>query len=208
MHICLKECLNGQMSNGWGEVSHWPAERMEVGDWSPAIWRSPKLAEAATGFTNHPDLRAIGKKPGLSIHATGRVLRGSFKCAEHGTPGSFPILKSKGSEGQMAIRSRPDEFWIPKKRDEDRLRLNGGSYPEADRILEKAGYLLITAGQRNDSARLTATADIEKIRWQRLDANSRAVAGRGEGSRCIFELNGRTSATDAKPGSHTGIPRI
>ena len=162
LHRYLRECSQGQMSEGWGEVSHWPAERMEVGDWSPAIWRSPKLAEAATGFTNHPDLRAIGNKPGLSIHATGQVLRGSFERAERGTSGSFPILKSKGSEGQKAIRSKPDEFWIPKKRDGNQFQLNGGSYPEVDRILEKAGCLLITAGQRNDSARLTATADNKK----------------------------------------------
>ena len=158
MHHCLRDCEKGQMSNGWGEVSYWPADRIEEGDWSPAIWRSPKLAEAATRFANHPDLRAIGDELGLSVHATGQVLRGSFERAEPATPGSFPILKSKGSEGQMTIQSKPDEFWIPKKRDDNRLLLNGGSYPEADRILEKAGYLLITAGQRNSTSRLTATA--------------------------------------------------
>ena len=48
LHRCLQECDLGQMSNGWGEVSQWAAERMEDGDWSPAIWRSPELAEAAT----------------------------------------------------------------------------------------------------------------------------------------------------------------
>ncbi|MXZ19445.1 MAG: hypothetical protein F4Y84_02315 [Caldilineaceae bacterium SB0665_bin_25] len=158
LHNCLLECLQGQMSNGWGEVSHWPADRMEEGDWTPAIWRSPELAEAATTFANHSDLRTINDEPGLSVHATGRVLRGSFARAEHGTPGSFPILKSKGSEGQLVIRSTPDECWVPKKRDENERRRNGGSYPEADKILKKAGYLLITAGQDNSTARLTATA--------------------------------------------------
>ena len=158
LHRCLLQCPQGQMANGWGEVSHWPAERMEEGDWTPAIWRSPELAEAASRFSNHPDLRAIGDEPGLSVHATGRVLRGSFERAEHGRAGSFPILKSKGSEGQKTIRSNPDEYWIPKKRDEDQWQQNGGSYPEADKILDKAGHLLITAGQDNSTARLTATA--------------------------------------------------
>ena len=64
---------------------------------------------------------------------TGQVLRGSFERAEHGMNGSFPILKSKGSEGQLAIRSTPDEYWIPKKRDENQRQRNGGSYPEADK---------------------------------------------------------------------------
>ena len=162
LHNCRKDCLKGKISNGWGEVSYWPAQRMQEGNWSPAIWRSPILAEAATKFASHPDLRAMNVVPGLTVHATGRVLRGSFKCAEPGTEGSFPILKSKGSEGQKEIRSKPDEYWIPKERDRNQFRLNGGSYPEVDRILEKAGHLLITAGQRNDSARLTATADNQK----------------------------------------------
>ena len=159
MHDCLRECEEGTISNGWGEVSHWPAERMETGDWSPAIWRSPKLAEAATGFSNHPDLQSISDHPGLSVHATGRVLRGSFESSNRSTSGSFPILKSKGAEGQKTIRSTPDEFWIPKNRDDERLLLNGGSYAEVDSVLAKAGYLLISAGQANNTARLTATAD-------------------------------------------------
>ena len=159
MHDCLRECEEGTISNGWGEVSHWPAERMETGDWSPAIWRSPKLAEAATGFSNHPDLQSISDHPGLSVHATGQVLRGSFESSNRSTSGSFPILKSKGAEGQKTIRSTPDEFWIPKNRDDERLLLNGGSYAEVDSVLAKAGYLLISAGQANNTARLTATAD-------------------------------------------------
>ena len=157
LHRSLGKCSQGKMSNGWGEVSHWPAERMEEGDWAPAIWRSPKLAEAATHYANLPDLRAINAVPGLSVHATGQVLRGSFERAVHGALGSFPILKSKGSEGQLTIQSKPDDYWIPKKRDENRRRRNDGSYPEANKILEKAGYLLITAGQDNSTARLTAT---------------------------------------------------
>ena len=159
LHRCLQERDLGQMSNGWGEISEWPAGRMEDGDGAPAIWRAPELAEAATWYANHPGLQAINTVPGLSVHATGQVLRGSFERAVHGTPGSFPILKSKGSEGQLVIQSKPDEDWVPKKRDESQRQQNGGSYPEADKILEKAGYLLITAGQDNSTARLTATAD-------------------------------------------------
>ena len=67
LHRCLRECPQGQMSNGWGEVSLWSANRMEEGDWAPAIWRSPELAEAATTFARHPDLRAINDVPGLSF---------------------------------------------------------------------------------------------------------------------------------------------
>ena len=159
LHRCLLECPKGKIANGWGEVSQWPANRMEEGDWTPAIWRSPELAEAATTFANHPDLRAINDVPSLSVHATGQVLRGSFERSVHGVPGSFPILKSKGSEGQNRIQSQPDEHWIPKSRDEEVLNLNSGTYPSVDGILQKAGHLLITTGQDSKTGRLTATAD-------------------------------------------------
>ena len=162
-HRCLLDCEEGLMANGWGEVSYWLAELMEAGDWTPAIWRSPELAKAATHFANHPELRSIQDVPGLSPQATGQVLRGSFESAEPGHPGAFPILKSKsGTDGQTTIRSQPDDHWIPKKRDEEVRRLNGGTYPEADRILKKAGHLLITAGQRNTTACLTAVASDEE----------------------------------------------
>ena len=71
----------------------------------------------------------------------------------------MPVLASKSSEGQITIQSKPDEHWIPKNDDEARRTANGGTYPEADKILEKAGYLLVTHGQRTNTARLTATAD-------------------------------------------------
>ena len=161
LHRCLLNCTQGSIANGWGEVSEWPAERMEAGDWTPAIWRSPKLAEAARRFANHPDLLSINEVPGLSVHATGQVLRGSFERAVHGTPGSFPILKSKGADAQTVIRSTPDEYWIPKNRDGNGRRLNGG-HSETARILEKTGYLLITTGHRTATARLTATADDQR----------------------------------------------
>ena len=161
LHHCLLDCTQGSIANGWGEVSEWPAERMDAGDWTPAIWRSPEFARAATRFATHPALCAINAVPGLSVHATGRVLRGSFEPAVHGASASFPILKSKGADGQTRIQSRPDEHWIPKDRDESRRLANGGTYSEVDKILQKAGYLLITTGHRTSTARLTATADDE-----------------------------------------------
>ncbi len=161
LHRCLLECEQGPIANGWGEVSQWPADRIAAGDWTPAIWRSPELAEAANKYATHPDLQSI-KAAGRSAQATGQLLRGSFEPAAAGTPGSFAILKSKGADGQTRIQSRPDEFWVPKQRDEEPRRLNNGIYPQVQQILEKSGYLLITAGQNNNTGRLTATSGNEK----------------------------------------------
>ncbi len=158
LHRCLLECEQGQIANGWGEISYWPVELIAAGDWTPAIWRSPELAEAAACFANHEQLIGIGES-GLSPAATGQFLRGSFEPAESGAPGSFAILKSKsGIYGQKTIRSCPDDRWIPKKRDEEARRLNDGVYPEAEQILLKAGHLLITTGHDSKTGRLTATA--------------------------------------------------
>ena len=163
LHDCLMDCTQGPIANGWGEVSEWPAVRMEAGDWTPAIWRSSELAEAATTFATHPDLRALNHIPGLSVHATGQVLRGSFEPAIPGTPGSFPILKSKGADAQRSIQSKPDEYWAPKKDAQRKHRRDGADSSASDTILEKAGYLLITTGQDTKTARLTATAGGESF---------------------------------------------
>lgn len=161
LHQCLAQCAGGSIPQGWGEVSDWPAERMESGDWTPALWRSPGLAAAAARFADDPALPTL-EAAGLSPLATGRQLRGSYERAAAGLPGGFFILGSKAEDGQTIIESRPDEYWIPKNRDESIRQANGGTYPLVDRILEKAGYLLITAGQNNSTARLTATAADEK----------------------------------------------
>ena len=162
LHQCINDCAQGSIANGWGEISHWPAERIAAGDWTPAVWRSPELAEAAARFANDDRLKTL-QASALSPAATGQMLRGSFEPAAYARiPGSFPILKSKSAEGQTRIQSQPDEWWIHKNYDESIAQANGGKHPATANILEKAGHLLITAGQNSSTGRLTATADDER----------------------------------------------
>ena len=162
LHRCLLGCEQGQVANGWGEVSHWPAKLMEAGDWTPAVWRSPELAEAKAQYaTSEPGLKPISEIA-KSVNLTSPNLIVRFQSTESSTPGSFPILKSRGADGQTLINATPDEHWIPKNQDDKKRQLNGGTYPEADKILEQAGHLLITDGQRNSTARLTAVASDNK----------------------------------------------
>ena len=136
----------------WGEIFEWDSKLIEIGDWTAAVWRSPKLAHASQKFANHTNLRRMRDIHGVIVHATGQILRANFKKSDSNTQGSFPILKSEGSNAQIHIQSTPDEYWISKM----------GIPQNLDKILLKSGYLLITAGQNNRSARLTAVANDTK----------------------------------------------
>ena len=157
LHQCLAGINEGAIANGWGEVSWWPAERIEAGDWTTAIWRSAQLAMAAARFADDSSMQTM-EEIGLLPTLTSPALTVYYEKAAASDPGSFPILKSKGADGQTRIESQPDEYYIPKNRNENARQNNGGTYPEADTLLQKAGYLLITDGGRNNTARLTATA--------------------------------------------------
>ncbi len=162
LHRCLSQCDIGTIANGWGEVSAWPTERMEAGDWTPGIWRSTELAEAARTFATHSDMLTI-REHEYSCEATLQMLdKKYFVPATPGSPGSFPIISLKGADGQNTIRSTPDAEWQPTNPDEEQRILNGGTYPQVDKLLKKAGYLLITSGQDTSTARLSAIADDNK----------------------------------------------
>ena len=162
LHQAMLNCPEGQLADGWGEASYWPAEHIEQGDWTPAIWRSPDLAQAARRFAEHQDMRTI-REHGYSCEATLQMMdKKNFIPAEQNAPGSFPIISSKGAYGQTTIRSSPDAEWQPTNRDEEQRILNGGTYPQVDRLLAKAGHLLVTSGQAPSTARVSAIADDHK----------------------------------------------
>ncbi len=155
-HQCLLDCEQGLMANGWGEISYWPAERIEAGDWTPAIWRSPALAKAGWAFANDPNLRPLDSIPDCTAHDGSRRVRENFDRSTRDNAESIPILESKGAEGQKTIESTPDGHWVFKK----------GREQQARHYLEWSSHLLITAGQRNSTARLTATASDSKYLGQ------------------------------------------
>ena len=156
LHLCLLECSLGQISNGWGEVSLWSADRMAAGDWTPAIWRSPRLAKAGAEFAHDPTLQPLRAIPGCIAHDGSRRVRENFDRSDQYNEESIPILESKGAEGQKTIKSTPDGHWVFKK----------GREQQARHYLEWSSHLLVTAGQRNSTARLTATASEAKYLGQ------------------------------------------
>ena len=153
---CLLESQQGKIVNGWGEVTEWPAEHIAKGDWTPAIWRSPLLAKAAEELARNPALQPLDSMPGCIVHDGSRRVRENFDRSIQGNEESIPILESKGAEGQRTIKSTPDGHWVFKK----------GRERQAAHYLEWSSHLLITAGQNNNTARLTATASETKYLGQ------------------------------------------
>ena len=156
MHQALLKCEEGQMEDGWGLVSFWPAESIQSGDWTPAIWRSPRLAKAGEEFAHDPNLQLLGSIPGCITHDGSRRVRENFDRSNQENEDSIPILESKGAEGQKTIQSTPDGYWVFKQ----------GRERQARHYLEWSSHLLITAGQDNSTARLTATASDAKYLGQ------------------------------------------
>ncbi len=84
----------------------------------------------------------------LAIHATGQSMRDDYSKQSHGIR-PFPVLQSKGAEGQQRIEAVPDDYW----------EWNESGEPP---ILNKAGHLLLTMGQNTSVARLIAVASGER----------------------------------------------
>ena len=152
LHRCLSECEEGQIENGWGEVSHWSAELMEAGDWTPAVLRSTALAQAANGFASHPDLKAIGDNQDWIVRSSSQRVYENFKRLETDDLEGVPILDKKGADGQKTLESSPDSYWITKS----------GRERQAAHYLKWASHLLVTAGLNSSTARLTASASDRK----------------------------------------------
>ena len=157
LHSCLSECPQGQISNGWGEISHWPADRIAEGDWTPGIWRSPRLARSRReNRARSSILRPLASIPGCIAHDGSRRVRENFDRSDQSNEESIPILESKGAEGQKTIKSTPDGYWVFKE----------GRERQARHYLKWSSHLLVTAGQNNSTARLTATASESKYLGQ------------------------------------------
>lgn len=155
MHEQIRKCGGGAIAEGWGEIANWPAVRMEEGDWTPGMWRSPKLAEASFCFSEDPRLMTMRQSDYLA-RRTDLGKGAGFQQVERVTAGSFDALYSGGTTGQTKIESRPNSSWVRVKRGTNQSA--HGLHAEADPILSKAGHLLIASSQDAKSARLTAVA--------------------------------------------------
>lgn len=149
LYNSLCQCRQGPIPNDWGEVSHWPAEYTQEGDWGAAAFRSPALAIAIRKFATHINLQTITQLGYVCYETRQEMRKSKFVRDESGSVLSFPILSSSGADSQKTICSTPDQAWQP---------TNSYQASRQDKLLEKAGFLLITGAQNTATARLTAVA--------------------------------------------------
>ena len=145
----LRVCTQGAMANGWGTVSYWPGKAIEVGDWTPAIWRSQELAQMSSQLENSTEMNKMSDY-GMAPKKTGPSIKASeISQTKAGLPREVPIMGSKGAESQKKIEASPDRYWTP-------------TTEIGERELEKAGNLLVTFGQNQGTGRLTAVVSEHK----------------------------------------------
>ena len=145
----LLACTQGTMPNGWGTVSYWPSKAIEVGDWTPAIWRSPELAQMSSQLGNSTEMNKMSDY-GMAPKKTGPSIKASeISQTKAGLPREIPIMGSKGAESQKRIEASPDRYWTP-------------TTEIGERELGKAGNLLVTFGQNQATGRLTAVVSEDK----------------------------------------------
>ena len=160
LHRHLADCAAGMLPDGWGEVSEWPAQRIEAGDWSAAAFRSPELAEAAMRIANSGRLLPVGKQGAIpSAVLQGGAQMSVLAKADPGAPGNFPVLYSKGAEAQTRIEAVPDTWFVSTKQTATNGLFDDRKGSHVENLLQSAGHLLVTSGQRTNTARLTAVAN-------------------------------------------------
>ena len=163
LHDCIVRCEMGLLPDGWGEVSEWPAERIEAGDWTAGVFRAPELANAAFHFATDESLLPMEDQHMVpSAVLSGGAQMREFPQTDANTPSSFPVLESKSAEAQQTIRGVPDRHRAPKRMvpQDEWIEIPGIDEPQhpdtARRIVNKTAHLLVTAGQDTGTGRLTA----------------------------------------------------
>lgn len=174
LHDAITSCETGSMGGNWGEISHWPQERIREGDWAAGIWRSSKIANAAYELSKDETLVSLDEAKLKTAHTDLRQADGYEPC-DQDTPGSFPAIRKSGEDGQTQIEAHPDGWYI--RRTGQKLAYNNDKTDTLEaKKRENAGHLLISAGQGSRAGRLTAVASETRFVGQAWMPSPKAMA--------------------------------
>ena len=138
----------------WGRACEWPRERLENGDWSPAVFYEPELAEACFSIDQWPNDKPdrFSRLGHLYEVNTTRQTVGQSRwtwCDE--SEAEVSVTKSASEAAQIRLRGRIDG-WAK------RAVAQRNNQRELDSLTGKAGRLLVANTQRTNTARLVAVA--------------------------------------------------
>ena len=140
-----------------GRICEWPRERVEAGDWSPAVFYEPALAEACHELDQLPTKRGKFVRLGdlYEVNTTKQTVGQSkwMWCDEDAA--EVPVAKSASESGQTRLQGRIDGWAkrVPRPNDSRRTRQR-----QLDMLTAKAGRLLVANTQDASSGRLSAIA--------------------------------------------------
>ncbi|MBI1657210.1 MAG: DEAD/DEAH box helicase family protein [Thaumarchaeota archaeon] len=140
--IEVADAISGGNAREWGSVVSWPAERVRVGDWSPAQWRNADLAGEILHLESSPLLEQVGRR--YEIGPAGQQLRGNaYKACEEGTAGAVKTFWLVSAKLRKTIRGEPESWRKP-------------ADAAAKKLWERRSNLLVAAKFRTTNGRLTA----------------------------------------------------
>ena len=134
--------VSGELGH-WGNVHHWPADRVRVGDWTPIQWFDGALAEAALALDANTQLEPAGLR--FEIGPAGQRIQDAYQVCNVGEPGAIPGFHSVSNRLRRTILGEPDVSYRPKP---DKRSL-------ADRYRAQRSHLLVTMRFDTVSGRLT-----------------------------------------------------
>ena len=137
-----------------GRICEWPRERVDAGDWSPAVFYDAELAEACWQLDNFPDTKPnrFARLGDLYPVNTTRQTVGQTKwvwCDEG--EAEVSVAKSASESGQTHIQGRVDGWAKRSPAQQENQR-------ELNSLTKKAGRLLVANSQRTTTSRLVAVA--------------------------------------------------
>ena len=142
-----------------GRICEWPRDRVQDGDWSPAVFYEPELAETCYQLDQWPVVKAgqFARLGDLYEINTTKQTVGQSRwewCDE--SEAEVSVAKSASESGQTRIQGVVDGWAkrAPAYRKREREREN---------LLNKAGRLLVANTQRTNTARLVAVAFSEPL---------------------------------------------
>ena len=134
----IRQALAGDhtLLANYGTIAWRSFDQVHDRPWNAACFYDQGLADTYDSLLNNPSLTAIGKV--AAVEPEGRRVRDAFKKAEKRQIPDMRALWANKSARQLAMRTSPDQFLVPKK--------GKGAY--AEHLWRKRGNLLLSNRMR------------------------------------------------------------